>query len=136
MFSFLQGKMLTVIGSVALCALIWGGLATKLYVSSQEELASVKQKYTQLEQDYKEALNQNDKLVKDNEKESEVLVELSNRMSELEQQKDQAISKLSKFRCVKPKVQQTEEVDNEEVDVNAPFSIEFRDALRLPAPNS
>ena len=134
MFSFLQGKMLTVVGSVALCALIWGGLATKLYVSSQKDLSSLQEQYSRLMIDYDSLAKERDKLLEDDKKKSEVMVDLIEATKQLDKQREEALGRLDKFRCPKPRIV-SNEVTSEEVDVTQPYSIEFRNALRLPAPN-
>lgn len=133
--SWIKSKALVLVGSVALCAIVWGGLASSLYVGSQKELSSLKEKHTQLEDEYQSLSKQVDELLAEDKKKSTVVVDLIESLSVLEEQKDQALTKLSSFRCVKPKTTSAQETQNEEVDVNKPFSIEFRNALRLSAPS-
>ena len=134
--SWIKSKALTITVSVAFCALIWGGLASWGYVSSQKELSSLKEQNRQLQEDYSALSLDRDKILSNAAKTDKVVSKLQEDLNTIEQQKDNALSKLDKFRCPKINTQSVEKQSNEEVDVTMPFSPEFRDAIRLPAPRS
>lgn len=137
MFSFLQGKMLTVIGSVAVCSLIWGGLASWGYVSSQKDLSSLKEQYNSLKIDYDKLSEERDTLLAKKDITDSVVVGLYKELNNIEDEKDTVLVKLkelSKKSCPRPTITETGEVI-ETVDINMPFSDEYRNAIRLSAPN-
>ena len=124
MFSFLQGKMLTVVGSVALCALIWGCLATKLYVSSQKELSSLREQYTQLQTKLEESIESKKTLENSCKVDKQALVDLQSSLSQNKKEEDTAVADLSTYKPKCPK--QTEAVNEKEyVVVDDPFDPEF-----------
>lgn len=124
MFSFLQGKMLTVIGSVAVCALFWGGLASWGYVSSQKELSSLKEQYTQLQTKLEESIKSKETLENSCKVDKQALADLQSSLTQNKKEEGVAVNNLTTYKPKCPK--QTEAVNEKEyVPIDDPFDPEF-----------
>lgn len=122
--NWIKSKALVLVGSVAVCALIWGGLATTLYVSSLEDLSSLQEQHKQLETKLKEAKESKETLENSCKVDKQALADLQSSLTQNKKEEGVAVNNLTTYKPKCPK--QTEAVNEKEyVPVDDPFDPEF-----------
>lgn len=127
MFSFLQGKLITIIGSVALCAIVWGGLASLGYVSSQKELSSLKEQYRTVEAKLNEEIKSKETLENSCRVDKQALVNLQTLLAQNKKEEDIAVVDITSYKPKCKTAPTTREVTDEKeyVTIDDPFDPEF-----------
>ena len=122
--SWIKSKALVLVGSVALCAIVLGGLATKLYVSSQKDLSSLQEQYRQVETKLNESIESKKTLENSCKVDKQALVDLQTSLDKNKKEEDTAIGDLTTYKPKCPK--QTEAISEKEyVVIDDPFDPEF-----------
>lgn len=125
--SWIKGKSLALLGSVALCAIVWGGLASNLYVGSQKELASLQEQYRQVETKLNESIESKKTLENSCKVDKQALLNLQTSLAQNKKEEDIAVVDITSYqpKC-KAVLKQGEVTDEKEyVTIDDPFDPEF-----------
>lgn len=125
--SWIKGKSLALLGSVALCAIVWGGLASSLYVGSQKDLVSLKEQYTQVETKLNESIESKKTLENSCKVDKQALLNLQTSLAQNKKEEDTAVVDITSYQPKCKATPTTGEVTNEKeyVDIDAPIDPEF-----------
>jgi cell division protein FtsL len=137
MISILQTYLTKILIVLAISSVVFGSISFYGYRTTKLELESLQTQYKQLKIDYDTLEKDRDTIIAKNEITDSTVVDLQQSLDTIESEKDVALAKLkelSKRSCPKPIVTPEGEVI-ETVDINMPFSDEYRNAIRLSAPN-
>ena len=122
--SWIKGKALLLVVPVAVCALVWGTLASSLYVGSQKELSSLKEQYRQVETKLEESIKSKETLENSCKVDKQALVDLQTSLGVNKKEEDVAVTDLTTYKPRCPK--QTEAISEKEyIVIDDPFDPEF-----------